>query len=157
VGTAELEDGAALPIEVARRLACDARLAVVAERPPGPLGIGRTRRQVPAWLGRQLRRRDRGCRFPGCSRTQHLQAHHVKHWAEGGCTDTGNLVLVRGRHHSLVHERGWTITRSPDHGLTFVKPNGRPLRHGPPEIREELRERLGASWAFAAPALLPIH
>jgi hypothetical protein len=156
-GTAELEDGPAFPIEVARRLACDARLEVVAEGASGPLGIGRIRRQVPAWLSRQLRRRDRGCRFPGCSRTHHLQAHHVKHWAEGGPTDTGNLVLVCGRHHRLVHERGWSIRGTPDHGLTFVKPNGRPLRHGPPEMREELRERLGASWGFAALAPLPIH
>jgi hypothetical protein len=156
-GTAELEDGPALPIEVARRLACDARLEVVPEGPSGRLGVGRVRRQVPAWLGRQLRRRDRGCRFPGCSRTHHLQAHHVKHWAEGGPTDTDNLVLVCGRHHRLVHERGWSITGTPDHGLTFLKPNGQPLRHGPPEMREELRERLGVSWGFAALDPLPIH
>jgi hypothetical protein len=76
-GTAELEDGPALPIEVARRLACDARIEVVAE------GAG-----------------------------------------------------------------------SPDLGLTFVKPNGQPLRHGPPEMREELRERWGVSWGFAAVAPL---
>jgi hypothetical protein len=149
-GTAELKDGPALPIEVARRLACDARIEVVAEGASGPLGIGRIRRQVPPWLGRQLRRRDRGCRFPGCSRTYHLQSHHVLHWAEGGSTDAANLVTVCRRHHRLVHERGWSITGTPGHGLTFVKPNGQPLRHGPPHMREELRRRLADSWGLAA-------
>ncbi|MEA2501448.1 MAG: hypothetical protein QOD01_1559 [Actinomycetota bacterium] len=43
LGTAELEDGPALPIEVARRLACDARIDVVAEGPGGPLRLATAR------------------------------------------------------------------------------------------------------------------
>lgn len=68
-GAAELEGGAPLAAETARRLACDAHVEVVAEGEDGrPLGVGRRTRQVPAWLARQIRHRDEGCRFPGCGR-----------------------------------------------------------------------------------------
>jgi hypothetical protein len=146
-GAADLEDGPPLPVAVARRLACDARIEVVAEGPTGPLGVGRTRRSVPPWLSRHLRRRDQGCRFPGCGRTRHLQAHHIEHWAEGGPTDAGNLCLVCTRHHRLIHEEGWGLRGSPDGDLAFVRPDGRPLVCGPPPTREELRNRL-ASWGL---------
>ena len=149
-GAAELEEGPALPVEVARRLTCDARLEVVIEGASGPLGIGRISRQVPAWLRRQLRKRDGGCRFPGCNRTHRLHSHHIEHWAAGGSTDAENLTLVCRRHHALVHEGGWSIAGTPGQGLTFLKPNGQELQHGPPQLREEVRTRLGLMRGFAA-------
>ena len=86
--------------------------------------LGRTTRQVPTWLHRQLRRRDRGCRFAGCGRTKWLHAHHLTHWADGGPTDQDNLVLLCGRHHRVVHEGGWQVTSTRDGTVTFRKPNG---------------------------------
>jgi hypothetical protein len=148
--TATLEDGPAIAIEVARRLACDARLEVVAEGPAGPVGIGRAGRSVPAWLLHHLRRRDGGCCFPGCGRRRHLQAHHIHHWAEGGPTDASNLLMVCNRHHKLVHEHGWSITGTPGQAdLAFVRPDGSPFRGGPPPIGPELGERLQA-WGLIA-------
>ena len=41
-GGAQLEDGSALSLDVARRLACDCRLQLVAEGESGPIGVGRT-------------------------------------------------------------------------------------------------------------------
>lgn len=149
-GAAVLEEGAPVAIEVARRLACDARLEVVAEGPAGPVGIGRAGRAVPVWLSHHLRHRDGGCCFPGCGRRRHLQAHHVLHWAQGGPTDASNLVLVCGRHHKLVHEHGWSITGTPGQAdLAFVRPDGRAFRGGPPPVGAELGERLQA-WGLVS-------
>ncbi|HEY1633916.1 MAG TPA: DUF222 domain-containing protein, partial [Acidimicrobiales bacterium] len=107
-GWAEIEDGPPIAAETARRLACDSRWQLVAEGPDGhAIGLGRRTRQVPRWLSRQLRRRDGGCRFPGCQRTRWLHAHHLRHWAQGGSTDPDNLVMLCGYHHRLLHEGGW--------------------------------------------------
>ena len=73
-GGCELEDGGALASETARRLACDA--SIVLE--------GRRSRAVPPAMRRALRRRDRGCRFPGCENRRFVDAHHLQHWAKGG-------------------------------------------------------------------------
>jgi len=63
---------------------------------------------------RQLRYRDRGCRFPGCGANAFTQAHQIEWWSRGGRTDLGNLLLVCSFHHRLVHEHGWGIARSSD-------------------------------------------
>ena len=142
-GGAELEAGTSISAETARRLSCDARAAVVLEGTSGrALGVGRTRRTVPPWLLRLLRKRDGGCRFPACGRTRWAHAHHVVHWAHGGPTDTDNLLLLCGRHHRLVHEEGWSIEGSPDGVVTFVRPDGRALRTGPPALRADVRRRV---------------
>jgi len=95
-GICELDDGSALAAETARRLSCDA--SVVRD--------GRKSRTIPPALRRALRSRDGGCRFPGCENRRFIDAHHVRHWAKGGETTIGNLVLLCRRHHRAVHEGG---------------------------------------------------
>jgi hypothetical protein len=142
-GWAEIEDGHPISAETARRLACDSRWQLVAEDNAGQaLGLGRKTRQVPRWLSRQLRRRDGGCRFPGCHRTRWLHAHHVRHWAQGGATDPSNLVMLCGYHHRLLHEGGWRVEGHPDDNLSFLHPRGRALSTRPPPLRAEVRERV---------------
>jgi Domain of unknown function (DUF222)/HNH endonuclease len=109
-GRSELEDGPVISPETARRLGCDAELVAQVERDGLPVSAGRRRRTVPPALRRLLAARDRDtCCFPGCERRRHLQAHHRQHWAHGGETSLGNLVLLCFHHHRLVHEGGYTI------------------------------------------------
>ncbi|MFN2526660.1 MAG: DUF222 domain-containing protein [Actinomycetota bacterium] len=128
--SSEVEGGPVLHPEIARRLACDARLEFVLTDADGnALGIGRRSRSVPPWLMRQLRHRDRGCTFPGCGRRSFLQAHHIWHWDDGGPTDLDNLTLLCHFHHKLVHEFGWKVCL--ESGLTkWSRPDGRPFDPG---------------------------
>lgn len=153
-GVPELEDGDAIFAETARRLACDARWYVVVDGPDGsPIGIGRTSRQVPPWLLRELKRRDLCCRFPGCDRRRWVYAHHMVHWAQGGPTDLDNLVLLCGLHHRLVHEGKWRIELDADGRPVFIGPDGRVRAHGPPPLRDEIREQLTGRDTVPAPPL----
>src|SRR5215472_3225426 len=143
-GGAQLEEGTAVSLDVARRLACDGRLQVVAESQRGPIGVGRAGRTIPAWLMRLLRRRDGVCQFPGCGRRRWLQGHHVRHWVDGGRTDLDNLLLTCRPHHKLVHELGWAVERIIDGHARFRKPNGQVYEVGPPALRPEVRRHLAA-------------
>jgi hypothetical protein len=112
-GPASLEDGTALSAASARRLACDAQLLpVVLGAPSVPLDIGRASRLIPAYLRRALHLRDKQCRGLHCSRpARWCQAHHIKHWVDGGLTALDNLILLCGHHHRALHsEAGWTMT-----------------------------------------------
>lgn len=93
-GGCELDEGPALAPETAGRLACDASVVELRERDAEPLSVGRKTRSVPAALKRALKRRDHDCRFPGCEHHRFVDAHHVRHWAEGGETRLDNLVLL---------------------------------------------------------------
>jgi hypothetical protein len=70
--------------------------------------VGRKTRTISGALRRALEVRDRGCRFPGCQ-LRFTQAHHVRHWADGGETGLSNCLLLCGYHHRLVHEGGWRV------------------------------------------------
>jgi hypothetical protein len=142
-GIAEVETGPALTYQTARRLCCDARLQTVLDGPDGlPIGVGRTARTIPPWLNRQIRHRDRTCRFPGCERARWVHAHHLVHWSQGGPTDLDNLVLLCPYHHRLVHEGGWLIEGSPNGDLIFIKPDGRSYQPRPQPLRTEVHKRL---------------
>jgi hypothetical protein len=43
-------------------------------------------------------------------------AHHLRHWVDGGATALGNLVLLCRTHHTAVHEHGWQLARDPASG-----------------------------------------
>lgn len=124
-GCCELEDGPALAAETVRRLACDASLVAMVEDENGePLNVGRKTRTVSSPLRRFLNARDKGCRFPGCCNSRHVDAHHIKHWANGGETKPSNLVSLCGFHHRKVHEGGMRAQMLDDGAVRFVKPDG---------------------------------
>ena len=109
LGRSELEDGTRVSAETSRRLSCDASVVPIRHSADGSvLDVGRRTRTIPPSLRRALEARDRGCRFPGCG-LRFTDAHHVKHWADGGETKLENLVLLCSHHHRLVHEEGWKI------------------------------------------------
>ncbi len=125
-GRCEIEQGPSLPIETARRLACDASLLSVLENEHGePLDVGRKTRSIPPAIRRALRTRDAGCRFPGCTHQRYVDAHHIEHWADGGETKLSNLVTLCRLHHRLVHEGQIRIETAPEGGWRFVHPDGR--------------------------------
>ena len=130
----ETAEGIPLPMEAARRLACDASLVRLLEADGRPLSLGRKTRTIAPALRRALHSRDGGCQFPGCGETRFVDAHHIHHWADGGRTDIGNLVLLCSHHHRLVHEGGYGVRRS-RRGLAFSAPDGAPLAGRPPRRR----------------------
>ncbi len=109
LGQSELEDGTRVSAEASRRLSCDASVVSIGHAPDGSvLAVGRKTRTISPALRRALEARDRGCRFPGCG-LRFTDAHHVRHWADGGETSLGNLLLLCSHHHRLVHEQGWKV------------------------------------------------
>jgi len=130
-GQSVLEDGAHVPAETSRRLACDAsRVVMRHDRDGHLLEVGARTRTIPPALRRALHHRDRGCRFPGC-RLRFVEGHHISHWAQGGPTTLSNLALLCRRHHRAVHEEGYRVDRQPDGTLQFRRPDGRLLPEAP--------------------------
>ena len=95
----------------ARRIACDCKvIPVVLGGDSEPLDVGRTIRTVPLGIRRALVARDRGCSFPGCGRpTRICDAHHARHWIDGGETSVQNCRPLCPMHHQQVHLQGWDM------------------------------------------------
>src|SRR5450756_882670 len=95
-GTAAADWAGPLTAGAALRLACDATISPVLTAGPSEV----------LDLGRGVR--------PGCDRPPAFtDAHHLRHWVDGGATDLDNLALVCRRHHRLVHA-GWELAHRPD-------------------------------------------
>ena len=129
---AELEDHSHVAAETSRRLSCDCSIVHWHENAQGdPLNIGRKSRSIPPAIRRALQRRDSGCRFPGCTCKRFVDAHHIKHWADGGETSMDNLVLLCRNHHRLVHESGYGVHTNPGGAIHFTLPSGVKIKPGP--------------------------
>jgi hypothetical protein len=133
-GRSELSDGTRVSAETSRRLACDGSVVRLDARKGASLSVGRKTRTIPPAIRRALEARDRGCRFPGCG-LRFTDTHHVRHWADGGETALGNLVLLCRHHHRAVHEEGFRIEMGPSGRPNFYDPRGRPLPDTPPLAR----------------------
>ncbi len=128
----ELEDQAHVSAETSRRMACDCSKVHWLEGNKGePLNIGRKTRSIPPAIRRALQRRDAGCRFPGCTCKRYVDAHHIRHWADGGETSMENLVLLCRSHHRLVHESGYGVHRNLKEAIHFTLPDGKKILPGP--------------------------
>jgi hypothetical protein len=137
VGAGTFDDGSLLSPAAARRLACDAGIIpAVLGGTSQVLDQGRQSRLVTGALRRALVLRDKGCSFPGCDRPPRwTDAHHIRHWSQGGPTDLGNLTLLCGYHHRLIHHSEWQIRINAKDGHpdfippAFVDPDRRPRRN----------------------------
>ena len=49
-------------------------------------------------------------------------AHHLKHWADGGENVMDNLILLCRRHHRMVHEEGWLLVITAEGQIHAVPP-----------------------------------
>ena len=129
-GRCEIDDGPAIPVETARRFACDCSKVEITEDEQGePLDVGRKTRSIPPALRRALAARDKGCVFPGCNHKRYVDGHHVEHWADGGETKLSNLATLCRFHHRAVHEGGIKMQRCDDGAWRFTNARGESL-HG---------------------------
>ncbi len=163
-GVSELEDGTRVSAATARRMACDTGVVEVSVDDRGSPGgyrgsgrryrghvgatdraeslrtnvldAGRRTRTVPPALRRALEVRDRGCRYPGCG-LRFTDAHHIKHWADGGETSLRNLVLLCRRHHRAVHEGGMRVCMGRNQQVVFLTPDGRAIADAAPTLRRD--------------------
>ena len=112
-----------------RFLGCDARIRPVLEAGGRPVSVGRAFRTVPDRTRIVIEERDRGCRVPGCDRSRWLHIHHIRHWEDGGPSDTANLIALCHRHHRLHHLGRLGIEGDADDvaGVHFTDERGRSL------------------------------
>ena len=76
--------------------------------------LGRALRLPNTALRRKLElEQPGGFAWSGCGRpVQWTEAHHIRHWADGGATVAENLILLCRFHHGRLHTPGWTITKT---------------------------------------------
>jgi hypothetical protein len=91
----QVQDGPVLAAETVRRISCDrAVVPLLEDKDGGPLDVGRKTRVIPPAIDRALKRRDQGCRFPGCVNTRFVDGHHIVHWLQGGETSLRNTRIA---------------------------------------------------------------
>jgi hypothetical protein len=128
----ELEHHGLIDGETVQRIACDATIVVALDDDVGhTMYEGRARRFPSDAQRREIMRRDRHCRFPGCTNVTFTNVHHIVPWKPGGRTDLDNLALQCLHHHRLVHSGGWTMSGNANEELTFVGPSGRVMTSRP--------------------------
>ena len=113
-----VDAGTLLGPETVRRLACDGTVIPVVRAADGHiLHWGRDQRYFTTAQTKALWLRDRHCTFPRCTApATWCDAHHLRHWLDGGPTDLTNGVLLCERHHTIVHRDRLTATlTSNDH------------------------------------------
>lgn len=122
---AHLDDGTALSLDVARRLACTASTVFVLEGRDGTvINTSPLAPTVPAALARAVKIRDGGCIFPGCTNKVWVDVHHVHFRSHGGGHSAANLATLCRAHHRLIHEGGFSITATVPGHFVFSRPDG---------------------------------
>ena len=125
----DLERDGLISADTVRRLACDATVILAVDDDVGhTMYEGRTRRYPSEAQRREIIRRDRHCRFPGCTNATFVNPHHIMWWTpHHGATDLINLALLCEHHHHLIHSKQWTMSGDANERLTFVGPSGRSM------------------------------
>jgi Domain of unknown function (DUF222) len=127
-GTATLEGVGPISTETARRLACDAEVVLSFEGPDGSVLDQKKLQRDPTPAQRiEIKRRDNGCRFPGCPCHNVTDVHHVVWASKQGETALSNLLTLCVGHHSRVHELGWVIDGDANAEVRFTSPTGKTL------------------------------
>jgi len=122
----------AIPPSLAAKFACDGVVQPIWEVDGVPVNVGRGQRIVPDRSRRLIEDRDRGCRYPGCSVSRHVEVHHLDHWAEGGATDVDRMLSLCPRHHDAHHRGDFSMGGDPTRldGVVFRTGRGREIRAG---------------------------
>ena len=125
VGSGWLDFGGPVEAGVLRMLACDAAIIpAVLGSPSQVLDVGRANRLFPPAIRRAITLRDRGCTFPGCDRPAGWSdAHHIRHWVNGGPSSLENGCLLCPRHHAEIHRGHGEVRMAPDGLPEFIPPS----------------------------------
>jgi hypothetical protein len=119
----ELDHVGLIDAQTVRRIACDATIAIAVDDDVGhTMYEGRARRFPTKAQRREILRRDRHCRFPGCTNVTFANVHHIVPWEPDGQSDLDNLALQCLYHHHLVHSDGWTMKGNANEELTITGP-----------------------------------
>ena len=141
---AELERDGLIDKETVQRMACDGTIAVAVDDDVGhTMYEGRARRFPTGAQRREVKRRDRYCRFPGCANVTFTNVHHIVPWRLGGLSDLDNLALMCVHHHGVVHRKGWSMSGDANQELTFCGPNGRVMTSRPSPLWTRASSRPG--------------
>lgn len=125
-GHASIQGVGPISAEVARRLACNARVTLSLDAPDGATLDQKKLERHPSEAQRiEIRRRDNGCRFPGCGCRNVTDVHHIVWASKQGPTVMSNLLTLCVAHHSRVHELGWKMDGDAQGDVRFTSPQGR--------------------------------
>jgi hypothetical protein len=152
-----LDDGPAISPAALALIGCNATISTMIHDLSGAIiDVGRRTRKPPPALRRALRERDRGrCQYPGCA-SRRTDAHHIRHWANGGQTSLANLISFCKGHHRLIHENGYIITVTAA-GFAFYTKDGTPVP-GCPQLPQAAGDITTAHHAAITPATInPPH
>ena len=142
--TCEYSDGHPVPVETARRHACDANIIpAVLDSDAMPVDIGRQNRLASRTQRQALRSMYRECAIDGCDRHfDQCEMHHLLEWEHGGPTNLDNLLPICTYHHHRVHEGRWQLQLEPDtRQLTVTMPDGTHHSRNLPDHIDEHRQR----------------
>jgi hypothetical protein len=122
----ETDSGVELPIEVVRRMACEADLIpVVLDGKGVVLDEGRAKRLATREQRMAIQAMQSTCSYPDCRVSiDECRIHHLDPWARGGRTDIDRMAPACETHHHLVHEGGWRLEMTPDRMATWIRPDG---------------------------------
>jgi plasmid stabilization system protein ParE len=138
----ELERDGLIDCGTVRRIVCDATVAVAVDDDVGhTMYEGRARRFPTDAQRREVMRRDRHCRFAGCTNVTFTNVHHIVPWKPGGRTDLPNLVLLCKHHHDVVHRGDWTMSGNANGELTILGPSGRVMTSRPSPLWTRVTSR----------------
>lgn len=83
---------------------CDSNISFPIIESNDNVNLGKKVRLAPLKMKKQLATLNNNCEVKGCGvPAKWCDAHHVKHWLDGGETKIENLVLICKRHHMQVH------------------------------------------------------
>ncbi|MFC3492276.1 HNH endonuclease signature motif containing protein [Glycomyces rhizosphaerae] len=115
-GRLPLLEGRPISVARARLLACEARIipSVFDYAKGEALELGRALRLPNTSLRRKLELEQlEGCAWRGCGRpVAWAEAHHIRHWVDGGETVAENLILLCRFHHGRIHTANWSVTKT---------------------------------------------
>ena len=147
----ELSSGIQLSETTFQRLCCDARFEAIGRADGKLVAAAAPHRNIPRWMRRAAKRRDHGCRFPGCGHIRRTQLHHIVPVEQHGQTVLENTITLCAYHHHLLHEGHWTLNGTPNGPVVFIRPDGlRKLEERPPPLQPELVESVANALADRA-------